>query len=172
FRTEHVIMLNGRHDGLSPAVVPDEAHGIGEAVAHAAGAGAKTAALVTGRATSQVELARVGSYREALARYGIEIVKSIQGDYSYISGHAAAAEFTGGAFPDAIFCTSDAMAMGILDVHRGNILGAGAGRVRLYGFDNLSLLDFDAYPIASIGYDKSVYVREMVRLVAEPDQFV
>src|SRR5690606_24878650 len=111
-------MLNGRHDPLSPAIMPDEAHGIGEAVAHAASTGTKTAALVTGRATSRVEQARVASYREALAQHGIAIVKSIQGDYSYLSGHAAAAEFADGNFPDAVFCTSDAMAMGILDVHR------------------------------------------------------
>jgi DNA-binding LacI/PurR family transcriptional regulator len=172
FRTDHVIMLNGRHDPLSPAVVPDEGHGIAEAVAHAAGAGAKTAALVTGRATSRVEQTRVGFYREALARHGLEIVRSIQGDYSYLSGHAAAAQFADGDFPDAVFCTSDAMAMGILDVHRQHFPGNRPNAFRLYGFDDLSLLDFDAYPIASIGYDKSVYVHEMVRMIAEPQSFV
>ncbi len=40
------------------------------------------------------------------------------------------------------------------------------GTWRLYGFDDLSLLDFDAYPIASIGYDKSAFVQEMVRMIA------
>ncbi len=172
FRTDHVIMLNGRHDALSPAVVPDEAHGIAEAVAHAASMGAKTAALVTGRATSRVEQARVASYQQALARHGITIVKSIQGDYSYLSGHAAAAEFTGGTFPDAVFCTSDAMAMGILDVHRAHFPRNKPESFRLYGFDDLSLLDFDAYPIASIGYDKSAFVHEMVRMIDEPKSFV
>ncbi len=171
FRTNRTIMLNGRHDTLSPAIMPDEAHGIAEAVAHAASRGTKTAALVTGRATSRVEQARVASYREALAKHGIDIVKSIQGDYSYLSGHAAAAEITGDAFPDAVFCTSDAMAMGILDVHRAKFPGNRPERFRLYGFDDLSLLDFDAYPIASIGYDKSAYVQEMVRMIAEPESF-
>jgi len=172
FRTDQVIMLNGRHDKLSPAVVPDEAHGITEAVAHAASTGAKTAALVTGRATSRVEQARVASYRAALSQHGIALVKSIQGDYSYVSGHAAAAEFTDGECPDAVFCTSDAMAMGILDVHRALFPRNKPKRFRLYGFDDLSLLDFDAYPIASIGYDKSAYVHEMVTMIAEPASFV
>lgn len=164
FRTEQVIMLNGRHDQLSPAIIPDDAQGIGEAVGHAASRGAKTAVLVTGRATSLVEQARVAAYKKALKHYGIKLIKAVQGDYSYASGHAAAAEL-GPDFPDAVFCTSDAMAMGILDVCRDT------RRFRLYGFDDLSLLDFDAYPIASIGYDKSAFVQEMVRMIAEPRRF-
>jgi DNA-binding LacI/PurR family transcriptional regulator len=170
FRTEQVIMLNGRHDRLSPAIIPDEAQGIGEAVAHAAGRGARTAVLVTGRATSLVEHARVASYKQALRRHGIKLRKAVQGDYSYASGHAAAAAL-GPDFPDAVFCTSDAMAMGILDVHRAEFPRNRARRFRLYGFDDLSLLNFDAYPIASIGYDKSAFVHEMVRMVSEPGRF-
>src|SRR5262249_46248132 len=65
FRSDLVVMLNGRHDRLSPAIIPDEAQGIAEAVAHAAGKGVKTAGLVTGRDTSLVEKARVASYRRA-----------------------------------------------------------------------------------------------------------
>ncbi len=172
FRSDHVIMLNGRHDRLSPAIMPDEASGIGEAVRHAASKGVQTATLVTGRATSLVEEARVASYREAFERHGIALTQSIQGDYSYLSGHAAAAAFGHGDFPDAVFCTSDAMAMGILDVCRAHFPGNKPKHFRLYGFDDLSLLDFDAYPIASIGYDKTAYVREMVRMLAEPERFV
>jgi len=166
FRTEQVIMLNGRHDRLSPAIIPDEAQGIFEAVADAAGKGVRTAALVTGRATSLLEGARVEAYRSAFARHGIELLKSVQGDYSYPSGRAAAAGLAEGGFPDAVFCTSDAMAMGILDAHRVHFPGNRPAAFRLYGFDDLSLLDFDAYPIASIGYDKTVYVREMVHMLA------
>ena len=170
FRTEQVIMLNGRHDQLSPTIIPDDARGIAEAVGHAASRGARTAALVTGRATSLVEQARVAAYRHALAQHGIALGKVVRGDYSYASGHAAAGEL-GPAFPDAVFCTSDAMAMGILDVCRALFTPPGARPFRLYGFDDLSLLDFDAYPIASIGYDKSAFVREMVCMIAHPERF-
>ena len=165
FRTEQVIMLNGRHDRLSPAIIPDEAQGILEAVADAAAKGVRTATLVTGRDTSLVEQARVASYKAAFDRHGVELLKSVQGDYSYPSGHAAAARLAGRNTPDAVFCTSDAMAMGILDVHRDKFPGNRPTAFRLYGFDDLSLLDFDAYPIASIGYDKAAYVREMVRML-------
>jgi DNA-binding LacI/PurR family transcriptional regulator len=172
FRTDQVVMLNGRHDALSPTIVPDEAQGIFEAVADAAAKGVKTAALVTGRATSLVEVARGAAYRDAFAKHGIALTQTVQGDYSYLSGHAAADAFIGKSFPDAIFCTSDAMAMGILDRCRVHFPDNRPVHFRLYGFDDLSLLDFDAYPIASIGYDKLAYVREMVRTISSPVKFV
>ena len=172
FRTDQVIMLNGRHDRLSRAIVPDDAQGITEAVADAAHKGVRTAALVTGRATSLVEQARGQIYRDAFRRHGIILTRTVQGDYSYLSGHAAAGEFVGEAFPDAVFCTSDAMAMGLFDRCRARFPGNRPEQFRLYGFDDLSLLDFDAYPIASIGYDKAAFVHEMVRMIADPQSFV
>lgn len=171
FRSDLVVMLNGRHDRQSPAVIADEAQGIGEAVADAAGKGVVTAGLVTGRASSLVEQARVASYRQAFARHGIRLINSVQGDYSYASGHDAAKSFADGDCPDAVFCTSDSMAMGILDACRAEFPGNRPRRFRLYGFDNLSLLDFDAYPIASIGYDKLAYVRQVMRFLTTPDAF-
>ena len=69
------------------------------------------------------------------------------------------------ATPDAVFCTSDAMAMGVLDARRADFPDNRPERFRLYGFDNLSMTHFDAYPIASIGYDKAAYVEAMVRLI-------
>lgn len=171
FRSDRVVMLNGRHDRLSPAIIPDDAQGIGEAVADAAAKGVKTAGLVTGRATSLVEQARTVSYHRAFQQHGIRLTRSVQGDYSYLSGHDAAKVFAGGDCPDAVFCTSDAMAMGILDACRADFPDNRPRRFRLYGFDNLSLLDFDAYPIASIGYDKLAYVQQMVRILSTPDAF-
>jgi DNA-binding LacI/PurR family transcriptional regulator len=172
FRSDLVVMMNGRHDQLSPAVIPDESMGIEAAVADAAGKGVRRAGLVTGRASSPVEHLRIAAYRAAFARHGIAEVRSVQGDYSYASGHRAAASFAGAPQVDAVFCTSDAMAMGLLDACRADFPGNRPARFRLYGFDNLSLTDFDAYPISSIGYDKTDYVRQMLRFVAEPAAFV
>ena len=59
---------------------------------------------------------------------GIELAFSVQGDYSYESGHAAATSLSGKDCPHAVFCTSDAMAMGILDVCRADFPQRRAGR--------------------------------------------
>src|SRR5262245_32016489 len=115
FHSDRVVMLNGRHDRLSPAVIPDEEKGIAEAVADAAAKGVKRAALLAGRQSSAIERARIGLYRTNLRRAGMEIVRELQGDYSYRSGRAAAGALVGSDVPDAVFCTSDAMAMGVLD---------------------------------------------------------
>jgi DNA-binding LacI/PurR family transcriptional regulator len=172
FRSDHVVMLNGRHDKLSPAIIPDEAVGIGQAVADAAAKGVKQVALVTGRPSSPVEQARIGSYRAAFARHGMELVAEEQGDYSYESGHAAGGSLSTRAGLDAVFCTSDAMAMGVLDACRSLFPGNRPERFRLYGFDNLTLSNFDTYPIASIGYDKGDYVEEIVKVLVHPERFV
>lgn len=171
FRSDLVVMLNGLHDALSPVVIADEEAGITEAVRDAAKKGVRTAALVTGRSSSPVEQARIGHYRRAFSEHGIDLAWTVQGDYSYESGHAAAAALSAKDCPGAVFCTSDAMAMGILDVCRADFPQNRPSRFRLYGFDNLSLTDFDAYPISSIGFDKSDYVAHIVHFIAAPDDF-
>lgn len=169
FRSDHVVMLNGRHDGLSPAIIPDEAMGIEAAVADAAAKDVRTALLVTGRASSLVEQKRIDLYCRALARSGVELRRTIQGDYSYASGRQAGDLLADPGTPDAVFCTSDAMAMGILDARRADFPDGQPTRFKLYGFDNISLLDFGAYPISSVGYDRAAYVREIMRVLADPD---
>lgn len=168
FRSETVIMLNGRHDDISPAVIADEAPGIAAAVADAAAKGVRTAALVTGRATSPTEKKRIDHYLTALADAGIALERMVQGDYSYASGRAAASMLAGDIWPEAVFCTSDAMAMGLLDMRRDDFPGNRPSRFRLYGFDNLSLIGMAAYPIASIGFDKADYVARIAQLLTNP----
>ncbi|NVD39981.1 LacI family DNA-binding transcriptional regulator [Ensifer sp. HO-A22] len=164
FRNAAVLMLNGMHDGTSPSVVPNEVIGITEAVADAAGKGVATAAMVTGRISSPVEQSRIATYKSEMKRHGIRLVAELRGDYSYASGRQMA-QSSGWTDVDAVFCTSDAMAMGVMDVHREAFPHNKPARFRLYGFDNLSLTDFEAYPISSIGYDKKAYVGEILRFL-------
>lgn len=166
FRNNAVLMLNGHHEAGAPSVAMDEAMGINEAVADAANKGVRSALLVTGRSESRVEQARVAAYRAALARHGIALVDELVGDYSYASGRALAAQIDPAV--GAVFCTADAMAMGVLDVHRQHFPGNRPARFRLYGFDNVSLTQYEAYPISSIGADKSAYVAQIVQILNQP----
>nr|WP_315254689.1 LacI family DNA-binding transcriptional regulator [uncultured Duganella sp.] len=167
FRNNAVLMLNGHHDPGAASVTMDEDHGIREAVADAAAKGVRSALLLTGRTMSLVEQARIGSYRSALKQHGIALLAELAGDYSYASGRALAQRIDLDA-TDAVFCTSDAMAMGVLDAHRQYFPQHLPQRFRLYGFDNISLTQFDAYPISSIGADKREYVAQIVRFLSQP----
>jgi DNA-binding LacI/PurR family transcriptional regulator len=167
FRNNAVLMLNGHHDPGAPSVTMDEDHGIREAVADAAAKGVRTALLITGRTMSLVEQARIASYRRALEQHGITLLAELAGDYSYASGRALAQQIDVDA-TGAVFCTSDAMAMGVLDAHRQHFPQHRPERFRLYGFDNISLTQFDAYPISSIGADKRDYVARIVHILNQP----
>jgi DNA-binding LacI/PurR family transcriptional regulator len=114
-----------------------------------------------------VEQARIASYRAALALHGIVLLAELAGDYSYASGRALAQQIDVEA-TGAVFCTSDAMAMGVLDAHRQHFPQHQPARFRLYGFDNISLTQFDAYPISSIGADRREYVAHIVRILSQP----
>ena len=167
FRNNAVLMLNGQHDAAAASVTMDEDLGIGEAVADAAAKGVRTAQLITGRTVSQVEQARIASYRAAFKRHDITLLTELAGDYSYASGRALAGRIDVEA-TDAVFCTSDAMAMGVLDAQRQHFPQHRPERFRLYGFDNISLTGFDAYPISSIGADRREYVAQIVRILNRP----
>jgi DNA-binding LacI/PurR family transcriptional regulator len=170
FRNDSVLMLNGMRDGGAPAIIPDELIGIAQAVRDAARKGVRTATLITGRSASPVEQARIGYYKAEMQRNGISLIAEMRGDYSYQSGRriAASSEWQRA---DAVFCTSDAMAMGVLDVHRSAFSQNGSKEFRLYGFDDVTLAEYEAYPISSIGYDKTLYISEILRFLTSPELF-
>lgn len=169
FHSDNVLMLNGRSDAESARIHIDEESGIGELVRHARSRGVRSAVLVTGRASSLVEEARIGAYRSACAAAGIGLLSEIGGDYSYESGIKAAAAIAQ-ALPDAVFCTSDSMAMGVMD-------GLGREGQRppadylLYGFDAVEKGNFAAYDISSVGFDRSALVAGILGYLKAPEEF-
>ena len=172
FQTDQIMMLNGRHDANSPAIIPTEMTGIDEAVADAAKKGVKSAVLVTGRITSALEQRRAAAYVYAFKQNVIELVSEVQGDYSYDSARDAIARLlVSEPLPDAVFCTSDAMAMGVLDEIRATTGKDAPSDFRLYGFDNLLSINLDSYPIASIGFDKTEYIERITAYLKSPKDF-
>ncbi|GAD56677.1 LacI family DNA-binding transcriptional regulator [Limimaricola cinnabarinus] len=170
FHSDNVLMLNGRADLQSARIVVDDAAGIAAAVERAAAQGARRAVLVTGRDSSLVEQARCGFYRNHCAASGIVIAREIQGDYSYASGLKAAAGIDPKDVPDVVFCTSDSMAMGVMDGMRPTGLRPPQDYL-LYGFDALSRSNFDAYDISTIGFDKGVLIERVALFLKDPAGF-
>lgn len=167
FHSDNVLMLNGRFDAKSAYITIDEAAGIREAVTRALERGAKTGALVTGRQTSLIEQARIQAYRDICAGAGLDLVQELQGDYSYASGLALAGRIDGASLPDAIFCTSDAMAMGMMDGLRARDL-LPPRDYRLYGFDAVVNANFNAFDISSIGFDKAELIHGISMFLKDP----
>lgn len=169
FHSDNVLMLNGRFDAESARIHIDEESGIGELVRHARARGVESAVLVTGRASSLVEEARIAAYRSACADVGVRLLSEVGGDYSYASGVRAATAI-GEVKPDAVFCTSDSMAMGVMD---------GLGRTGrrppadylLYGFDAVEKGNFGAYDISSVGFDRSELVAGILAFLKAPEEF-
>ncbi len=169
FHSDNVLMLNGRFDAESARIRIDEEVGIAELARHARGRGVETAALVTGRASSLVEEARVAAYRAACTGVGIRLVREVSGDYSYGSGREAAAAIAG-ALPDAVFCTSDSMAMGVMDGLVRDGLRPPADYL-IYGFDAVDRGNFAAYDVSSVGFDRTALVAGILAYLKAPGEF-
>lgn len=169
FHSDSVLMLNGRFDAESARIRIDEENGIDELVRHARSKSVESAVLVTGRASSLVEEARILAYRSACAAAGIRLLSEVGGDYSYGAG-IKAAEAIAGAKPDAVFCTSDSMAMGVMDGLRRNGWQPPADYL-LYGFDAVEKGNFAAYDISSVGFDHSALVAGILSFLKEPKEF-
>ena len=169
FHSDNVLMLNGRSDAESARIRVDEESGIRELIRHARSRGVGSAVLVTGRASSLVEEARINAYRAACAASDIRVLSEAGGDYSYGSGLNAAATIAG-AMPDAVFCTSDSMAMGVMDglTREGR---RPPDDYLLYGFDAVEKGNFAAYDISSVGFDRSALVAGILAYLKAPEEF-
>lgn len=169
FHSDNVLMLNGRSDAESARIHIDEATGIRELAWHAHARGVGSAVLVTGRASSLVEEARIAAYRTACDDAGIRLVSEVGGDYSYASGAKAAAAIAG-AVPEVVFCTSDSMAMGVMDGLRTRGQRPPDDYL-LYGFDAVEKGNFAAYDISSVGFDRSALVDGILAYLRAPAEF-
>ena len=165
FKTDKVIMLNGRFDEQSCAIHPDDKDGITAAVHHAKDNKVETAIVVTGRRTNNLELKRIDLLLSCLSDEGIMSRRIDAGDYSYKSGQQCAEKlFADNKYPDAVFCTSDTLAMGVADVlKQKRDLDIGKDLL-LFGFDNMVLADDLGYCLSSIGYDRDHYIAKIIEL--------
>ena len=170
FRTENVLMLNGRSDDMSSSIQINDMAGISEAVASAQSQQVKRVGFVTGRVSSLLEQERCSKFRAAFADAGLDVVHESQGNYSYQSGFDASEQLDQDALPDAIFCTSDAMAMGVMDGLRKQGISAPDDYL-LYGFDVVRRANFEAYDISSIGFKKAEMIAMISSFVADPKAF-
>ncbi|MHA1547726.1 MAG: LacI family DNA-binding transcriptional regulator [Alphaproteobacteria bacterium] len=119
-------------------------------------AGHKRIAFVAGNRSDSTTEARESGFAKRLAESGLEIVWREDGDYTFDSGREAALRLLSRRErPDAIFCASDVMALGVLHSARRDF--------KLGVPDDLSLIGFDDIPAAGWPDHLLTTIRQPVR---------
>ncbi|HYF53607.1 MAG TPA: LacI family DNA-binding transcriptional regulator [Salinarimonas sp.] len=122
-----------------PLVEVDNRAAARAATLHLAERGRRRIAHLTGPAGNVLERERRAGYREGLAQAGLPFDPDlvVEGDYTLAAGAGAADGFLRRApRPDAVFCSNDEMAIGLM----GALASAGVdvpGDVSVVGFDDI-----------------------------------
>jgi LacI family transcriptional regulator len=133
----------GFNDGL-PDVAPDEAAGIYEAVDHLWAIGRRRFAIVAGTPDFPDSERRLEAYRSALLSHGHVLDERciVRAPFTEPSAREAAAELLGRGVPfDALFASSDAMAVGAMRALKQRGLAIPRD-VSIVGFDDFSSADY------------------------------
>jgi DNA-binding LacI/PurR family transcriptional regulator len=169
-------VLGGRPAGmLAPGAVPvsyvdvDNVGGAGLAVSHLAGQGRRQIAVIASSQDMAVGVDRLTGYRESIVRAGLTPDEMLigYGDFSEESG-AAAMRTLLAARPgiDAVFATSDLMAVGAMRVLKetGRKIPAD---VAVVGFENSVLAKQTDPPLTTVHQPVEEMGREMARLLVD-----
>ena len=96
------------------AVSVDQRHGARLATQHLIGLGHRQIAHISGPDDWFDARERVIGWREALEDAGLEVPEVMVGDWSAESGYAMGGRLLDEGLPDAVFCSNDTMALGLL----------------------------------------------------------
>jgi LacI family transcriptional regulator len=150
-----IMFLNnyGFNAGL-PDVVPDEVSGISEAVDHLVALGRRRFAMIAGTPDFPDSGRRLDAFRAALARHGLELDPRLlaSAPFTEPTAQAAAQEIVDrGASFDALFASSDAMAIGAIRTLKRNRLSV-PGDVSVVGYDDFPGADYCDPPLTTVHY--------------------
>lgn len=138
-------------------------------------AGHERIAFVAGNPADETSRGRKAGLAERLAEDGLEIVLHEIGDYTFAGGREAGLRlFSRAVRPDAVFCASDVMALGVLHAARHD-LGLDAPRdFSLIGFDDIPAAAWPGHKLTTIRQPIRQMIREAVDVVIDqmnrPDQ--
>ncbi|MBC8265178.1 MAG: LacI family DNA-binding transcriptional regulator [Anaerolineales bacterium] len=114
-------------------------------------AGHQRIAYIAGEEGSSTNRDRERGFTERLQERGYILALRESGDYTYESGHAAARRLLQrDDSPDAIFCASDLMAMGALDLARYELGIRVPEELSIIGFDDIPMVGWPRYSLTTI----------------------
>ncbi|AOJ66265.1 LacI family transcriptional regulator [Burkholderia ubonensis] len=168
-----VVMIN-RAANLPGAdvVVSDNANGAGHAARLFAQAGARRLAFVGPRDTSYSAKSRADAFAEALRRGergGPALVRihDTSSDTYACGVEAAHRLLAGDARPDGVFCSSDLLALGVIDTARQRFGLRVPDDLRVIGFDDIPAAAYDVYRLTTLRQDTQALANAAIDMLAE-----
>lgn len=151
-------------DALSVSSVHIDNHAAAaQAIDHLYGLGHRTICVITGELHRPISRDRLAGARAAAVRHGIALQVQT-GDFSIESGMAATAQVLNGERPTAIFCFSDAMAIGALQAVREAGLRCPQD-ISVMGFDDIRMARFTFPALTTVRQPMHDIGRETVELL-------
>ncbi len=115
--------------------------------------------LLAGIEGTQTNQQRTSGFLGRLKEHGITPIYEARGDYTYKSGYAAGRELFHSDTPlDAIFCASDAMAIGLMDAARDAGLNV-PNDIAVAGFDGVPVTEWAANSLTTIEQPMTALVK-------------
>lgn len=145
-------------------------------------AGRRRFLCVSGRAASPVSIARTKGFLGAAAAVGVPATV-VETDYPYAAGRSAfvayvrgaapAAAKAAGTVPDAVFCTNDQLAFGVMDACRHDLGLRVPDDVAVAGFDDVEEAGRPSYELTTVRQRLDQMARTaaamLARRLAQPD---
>lgn len=117
-------------------------------------------------AASEVER-KLGFYGK-LREYGMYSVPEERSDYTYEAGYKAAMRLLGKSErPNAIFCSSDLIAMGAMDAARFEMGLRVPEDIAVIGFDNIPMSAWPTYDLTTVHQPVDQLCEETLKVLAE-----
>ncbi len=97
------------------------------------------------------ELDKKNGFYERLKYYGIDVICAEESGYDYQEGYEAGRRIlTTENPPTAIFCTSDLIALGVMDVARREFGIAIPEELEIIGYDDIEMARWDSYSLTTV----------------------
>ncbi len=170
-----VVLYNRRSPGGSTnSVQIDNRAGGRKAAEVLLNAGRRRIAFVGGPKNDHTSAAREKGFSEQVAKAGLAVVRREYGDYTFKSGCRAAARlFAMADRPDAVFCASDVMALGVLHAARHEHGLDAPGDFSLIGFDDIPSAAWPGHRLTSIRQPVRRMIAEavdiLIRQIEDPE---
>lgn len=162
-----IILFNRFVPGLNASAVYCDNIEAGRMVARLfAEAGYKNIAHVTYDKDSASALERKIGFYGMLREFGIYKVQELSSDYTYDSGYETGMKlFNKGNPPEAIFCTSDLIALGIMDAARIEFGLKVPEDISVVGFDDIEMASWKSYDLTTVRQPVDELIEDTINLL-------